>query len=342
MGHRAPAALIVSWDANPLLEPSKDVLREQFGYNTISLRLPKQDSEKVLKRELANALISHSGMNNPFILYYYGDSLVRQGQSRLILSKSIVQILVAPKSSQQNATPFPDILAKTLKAMIESSTTGVIDMKDLESEISRHPEPEYSAVLYSLRRQQENLKLQVCSYERQDTLLDMRYEQRVPSNASKYSHVSVLPITWAQVDRWDAEAEIKELLDVFEEHFDFLIESIVKIPNTPDAQSSLQSRIDLQIEEVEPNGLLIVVYNGHARRTNEGMIISATKGVQEEKQTQVEMANAADLKTNESEFHGINETLAAGAREEQVPAGPNSSMKVFAMVCVFQPRALGH
>ncbi|KAK2678636.1 hypothetical protein RAB80_007376 [Fusarium oxysporum f. sp. vasinfectum] len=44
------------------------------------------------------------------------------------------------------------------------------------------------------------------------------------------------------------------------------------------------------------------------------------------------MANAADFKTNDSEFRGINETLAAGAREEQVPAGPCSSMKVFAMV----------
>nr|RBQ94698.1 hypothetical protein FVER53263_07733 [Fusarium verticillioides] len=269
-------------------------------------------------------------MSNPFILYYYGDSLVRQGQSRLLLcrtrsdksalvdwlklrqehidkfnsniltildckyrvvptgkdrypileddlcsrSKSVVQILIAPKSSQQNATPFPEILAKTLKAMLESSTTGVIDMKYLEGEISRHPEPEYIAKLFSLRPDQENLKLQVYSRERQGAFVESRYDPWVPSNASRHLRINVLPITWAEVDLWDAEAELKDLLDVFEVHFDFMIGSIFKIPDTPSAQSTLQLRIDQQIEQVGPRGLLIVVYNGHAKRTSEGMIIS--------------------------------------------------------------------
>ncbi|KAH7178904.1 hypothetical protein DER46DRAFT_496024 [Fusarium sp. MPI-SDFR-AT-0072] len=283
-------------------------------------------------------------------------------------SKSIVQILVAPKSSQQNATPFPVILVNYLTAMIKSSASGLIDIKYLKAEISRHPEPEYFAELLSLRPYQEDLKLQVCSYESQSSFVDTRYDSWVPNHASKYLRVNVLPITWAEVDRWDAEAELKELLNVFQRYFDFMIESIIKIPNTSSAQSSLQLRIDQQIKKVGPRGLLIVVYNGHARRTNEGMIISghssggqsvnwtevthtlnvakcdvvhvldccdalsATKGIEAEKQTQIDMAKAAHLKTNDSEFHGINETLAAGAREERVPAGPNSSMKVFAMV----------
>jgi hypothetical protein len=85
MGHSTPSALIVSWDVNPRLESFKEVLQEYFGYNAISFRLPNHNPEKALERELANALIRHSGMNNPFILYYYGDSLVRQGQSRLLL-----------------------------------------------------------------------------------------------------------------------------------------------------------------------------------------------------------------------------------------------------------------
>ncbi|KAF4437383.1 hypothetical protein F53441_13060 [Fusarium austroafricanum] len=420
--HPTPSALIVSWDANPPLGRFRTVLQEYFGYDTIPLRLPKQNCEQVLKRELANALISHSGMNNPFILYCYGDSLMRQGQSRLLLtrsdrsvfvdwlklrqehldkfdsnvlvildcnhkvmqtavnrypileddmasrSKSIVQILVAPKFSHQDATPFPYVLANTLKAVAESSASGPIDIRYLVAEISRRSGPEYYAELYSLRPDQEDLKLQVCSYERQDSFVDTWYDPWVANNASKYLRVSVLPITWAEVDRWDAEAELKELLDVFEDHFDLMIESIVKIPNASSAQSSLQARIDEQIDKVGPRGLLIVVYNGHARRTDGGMILfgrssdgqsvnwtevthtlnvancdvvhvldccdalSATKGIEAEKQTQVDMARAADLKTNDSEFQGINETLAAGAREERVPAGPDSSMKVFAMV----------
>lgn len=94
------------------------------------------------------------------------------------------------------------------------------------------------------------------------------------NSTSKYPHVSVLPITWANVDLRDAEAELEELVDVFRAHFDFMIEKTVKIPNTYNAQSSLQTRINQQIEKVGPKGLLIVLYNGHARGTDRGMILS--------------------------------------------------------------------
>lgn len=57
--------------------------------------------------------------------------------------------------------------------------------------------------------------------------------------------------------------------------------------------------------------------------------LSATKGSET---VQSEIAREANLHTGDSEYHGKNETLAAGAREERVPAGKASSMKVFAEV----------
>ncbi|KAJ4007473.1 hypothetical protein NW766_010159 [Fusarium irregulare] len=426
----APSALIVSWDASPPVEPLSTVLQEQFGYHTTPLRLPERNPEHFFKSSLADALASHWNTNNPFILYCHGNSLMRQGESRLRLaqneksasvdwlklrqghidefgsdilvildcnhkvvrtavnkypiladdkkpgSKSIVQILVAPKLSRQDATPFPHVLAQTLRAVAESSKSGVIDIKYIKAEIARHSTLEVSPDLYSLRPdQEEDLKLTVSSHQAQSISMHSWDEPFQVNNTSKYPHVSVLPITWANVDLRDAKAELEELVDVFKAHFDFMIEKTVKIPNTSNAQSSLQTRINQQIEKVGPKGLLIVLYNGHARGTDRGMILSltfisgsgsngdshsvnwteithtlniancdvvhvldccdalsATKGIESNKETQIEIAEAADWNTDDSEYQGINETLTAGGREQRVPAGPDSLMRVFATV----------
>lgn len=60
--------------------------------------------------------------------------------------------------------------------------------------------------------------------------------------------------------------------------------------------------------------------------------LSATKGIESNKETQIEIAEAADWNTDDSEYQGINETLTAGGREQRVPAGPDSLMRVFATV----------
>ncbi|VTO86849.1 unnamed protein product [Fusarium graminearum] len=401
-----PSALIVSWLDSPPVEPLRSVLREHYGYNAIPLQLPEHNREQVLKRSLSNALITHSSMINPFILYLYGDSLRRQGQSRLLLvgiyrknggnsvfmdwlklrqeyidklgfnilvildcnhkivqtmvdrypileddmdpqSNSIVQVLVAPEFSKQNGTPFAHVLADTLREVTMSSSSATIDIRDFVAEVQRRLEPSSSTEIFSLRSTRENLMLTAFSHEEQVISEDIWHYPRISRNASNYVRVSVLPITWATVDGWDAESELQELTDVFEHHFDFT------------------RRINEQIKWVGPKGLLILLYNGHAKRTNGGMILfgtsddvqgvnwtqithtlniadcdvvhvldccdalSATKGSET---VQSEIANEANLQTGDSEYHGKNETLAAGAREERVPAGKASSMKVFAEV----------
>src|SRR5687767_3462638 len=60
-------------------------------------------------------------------------------------SGSIVQILVAPTFSEQNATPFLHVLTQALKALAESSRSGAIDIRYLIAEIPRHWELELSA-----------------------------------------------------------------------------------------------------------------------------------------------------------------------------------------------------
>lgn len=188
-------------------------------------------------------------------------------------SNSIVQVLVAPEFSKQNGTPFAHVLADTLREVTMSSSSATIDIRDFVAEVQRRLEPSSSTEIFSLRSTRENLMLTAFSHEEQVISEDIWHYPRISRNASNYVRVSVLPITWATVDGWDAESELQELTDVFEHHFDFTVERVVKIPNNSAAHSYLQRRINEQIKWVGPKGLLILLYNGHAKRTNGGMIL---------------------------------------------------------------------
>jgi hypothetical protein len=283
-------------------------------------------------------------------------------------SKSIVQVIVAPKFSEQVPTRFAHMMANTLRDMTQSSTSQMINIKDFEAEVRRGLKPNPSVDLYSLRPVLQDLELPAFSSEGQVIGEDIRHAPRSVRIAPNYLYVSVLPITWAKVHGWDAEIELQKLVDVFKQHFDFMIETIVKIPNTFDAHSYLQRRVNEQIDKLGHKTLLIVLYNGHAKQTSGGMMLfgsnddvqgvnwtdvthtlnvadcdvihvldccdalSATKGGGTEYNMQSEIAKEANLRTNESEYRGKNETLSAGARKERVPAGKASSMIVFADV----------
>ncbi|KAF4970174.1 hypothetical protein FSARC_2771 [Fusarium sarcochroum] len=386
-----PQALLVSWDDESVIRTFGALLEEKFGYHATYVTLSAENAEMVLTESLHNSLSIHSDRINPFILYLHGDSSDNTAQSKLYLSDALVildckhqvlrtkrktypilehdrapgstnilQILVVPKDAKQPRASFSDVLTGTLRKMVHSPGSKVIEVKSLKAEISGLSGLLYPSELYDMRDNQNDLELRVCA---------PKPGPSVTRNREEHSSVFVLPITWSKVESIEAEAELEELIKVFQEHFDFTIEDTVKIPNDAGASSFLKNRIDQQIikTEAEKNGLLIVLYNGHANRENDDMYLagdkkgvhtvnwtefthkfniahcdvvhvldccyslSATK-TSEVKDEQEEMIEAANSKTRDVQFFGRNESLTAGGRQQMVPAGEESSMMVFATV----------